>query len=321
MAQGPRRRGDDWGISSPVWKNMDKGETNMWDGNGGTVRKPAVAGMFYEADADDLRAEIERCFLSPFGPGRLPESSLSGARDIVGLVSPHAGLIYSGPTAAHGYLRLAEDGQPELAVLLGVNHRGYGDPVSVGITPAWRTPLGDVEVDAEAAKRIAALSGYASENELAHRIEHSLEVQVPFLQYLYGAKIRIVPVVMSLSVREPVALHAARDIGAAATEAVAGRNAVVIASTDFSHYESRESAEARDSLAIGHILEMDEEGLLRTVREMDISMCGAAPTAAGIAACRLMGAQTAVKLAYGTSGDISGDYSQVVGYASIEFRR
>lgn len=304
-----------------MWKNIRKGETHMWDGNEAPVRKPAVAGMFYEADADDLRAEIERCFLSPFGPGRLPEVDHSGKREIVGLVSPHAGLIYSGPTAAHGYYRLAEDGPPELAVLLGVNHRGYGDPVSVGVTAFWRTPLGDIEVDTGTARRIAALSGYAGENELAHRVEHSLEVQVPFLQYLFGAKLRIVPIVMSVSVREPVTLNVVRDIGAAVAEAVAGRNAVVIASTDFSHYESRESAESKDSRAIGHIQAMDEEGLLRTVREMDISMCGAAPTAAGMVACKRMGAQTAVRLAYGTSGDISGDYSQVVGYASVEFRK
>lgn len=294
----------------------------MSSGSGGlSVRKPAVAGMFYEASADELRAEIERCFLSPFGPGRLPMVETKGPRRIAGLVSPHAGLVYSGPTAAHGYFRLAEDGLPEIAVLIGVNHRGYGAPVAVGNQVVWRTPLGDVAVDAETAQRIVSLSNYAEEDELAHRIEHSLEVQIPFLQYLGQRRMRIVPVLIGVPVRDSGALAVAEDIGSAVAQAVEGRDAIVIASTDFSHYESRQSAEQKDSQAIRRILELDEKGLLETVSDLDISMCGVVPTAAVLAACKLLGAKSARQLSYNTSGDITGDHSRVVGYAAIEFDR
>ncbi len=291
----------------------------MSSGNSGpAVRVPAVAGMFYGAGADELRAEIERCFLSPFGPGRLPQLESQGPRRIIGLVSPHAGLIYSGPTAAHAYYRLAEDGLPEVAVLIGVNHRGYGDPVAVDTQTAWRTPMGDIEVDVETARRVVSFSGYAAEDELAHRIEHSLEVQLPFLQYLGQGHIRIVPILIGVSVRDLSALPLIQDLGTAVAKAVEGRSAVVIASTDFSHYESRESAERKDSEAIRHILAMNEKGLLDTVRDLDISMCGVVPTAAVLAACKALGAKSARQLAYSTSGDITGDHSQVVGYAAIE---
>lgn len=291
----------------------------MSSSNGGIpARDPAVAGMFYESGADELRAEIERCFLSPLGPGRLPEARSDGPRRVTGLVSPHAGLIYSGPTAAHGYLRLAEDGLPDLAVLLGVNHRGYGAPVAVGTAPTWRGPLGDAIVDTEVARQIASLSRYAEEDDTAHRMEHSIEVQVPFLQYAGGGHIRIVPVLIGVSVHDRDAQAVAEDVGAAVAEAVAGRRAVVIASTDFSHYESRQSAAHKDSEAIRHILALDESGLLDTVRRLDISMCGVLPTAATLVACKKLGAKSARELAYSTSGDITGDNAQVVGYAAIE---
>ncbi len=285
------------------------------------IREPAVAGMFYEAGADELRAEVEACFLSPLGPGRLPTANPGGPRRIAGLVSPHAGLIYSGPTAAHAYYRLAEDGLPEVAILLGVNHRGYGAPVAVDVRPAWRTPLGDAEIDVDLARSIVSLCEYAEEDELAHRMEHSLEVQVPFLQYVGRGHIRIAPVLMGIPVWDGAALTIARNLGAAVAEAVAGRDAVIIASTDFSHYESRESAERKDSQAIRDILRLDERALIETVRAQEISMCGVAPTAAALAACKRLGAKTARQLAYGTSGDVTGDYLQVVGYAAIELDR
>lgn len=288
------------------------------DSGGPSVRQPAVAGMFYGGGADDLRAEIERSFLSPLGPGELPAAATQGPRQIVGLVSPHAGLMYSGPTAAHAYSRLAEDGIPEIAVLLGVNHRGYGAMVAVDTEQIWRTPLGDAEVDTDTARRVVSLSRYAEEDELAHRIEHSLEMQVPFLQYIGQGRIRIVPILIGVPVHDQSALLVARDIGLALSKALEGRDAVIIASTDFSHYESRQSAERKDSQAVGRILEMDEKGLLDTVRDVNISMCGVVPTAAVVAACKLLGAKSARQLAYSTSGDITGDYTQVVGYAAIE---
>ncbi len=285
------------------------------------VREPAVAGAFYDSGADKLRAEIERCFLSPLGPSRLPEVNQDGPRRLVGLVSPHAGLVYSGPTAAHGYARVAEDGLPDVAVLIGVNHRGYGAPVAVGTTPAWRTPLGDAEVDVETGRRIAELSGCAEVDESAHRLEHSLEVQVPFLQYIGEGRIRIVPVLLGIPVWDESALSVASDLGTAVAKAVEGQNALVIASTDFSHYESRQSAGRKDSEAIRRITELDERALVETVRALDISMCGVVPTAAAITACKQLGAVSARLLAYGDSGDVTWDTSQVVGYAAVELSR
>ena len=313
-----------FGLAKPgavMEESIEKERRMFRDDGGRRVRQPAVAGMFYGADTDELRAEIERCFLSPYGPGRLPMPNPEGPRRIVGLVSPHAGLTYSGPTAAHGYYRLAEDGLPEVAVLIGVNHRGYGAPVAVDTQPVWRTPLGDTEIDLDTARKIASLSRYAEEDELAHRLEHSLEVQVPFLQYTGGGRIRMVPVLMGVPVWDKNALSVAEDVGESVAQAVAGRNAVVIASTDMSHYESRESAERKDSQAIRHILDLDEGGLLETVRDLDISMCGVVPVAAALAACRHLGVKSAAQLAYSTSGDITGDYSQVVGYTAIELDR
>lgn len=289
--------------------------------HGGSVRFPAVAGMFYEGDPDELLAEVERCFLSPYGPGQLPRANPEGDRRIAGLVSPHAGLIYSGPTAAHAYFRLAEDGLPDVAVLLGVNHRGYGAPVAVSALPVWRTPLGDAEIDLGVCERIASLSRRAEADELAHRQEHSLEVQVPFLQYIGGNRIRIAPVLVGVPVWDGDALSVAQDLGEAVAKAVEGRNAVIIASTDMSHYESRQSAGRKDSQAIRQILDLNERGLLETVREMEISMCGVVPTAAALSACKHLGAGSARQLAYSTSGDITGDHAQVVGYAAIELDR
>jgi len=287
-----------------------------------SVREPAVAGTFYKADPEDLRVEIEACFLGAGGPGKLPGAGPRGAGRIVGLISPHAGFIYSGPTAAHGYYRLAENDLPKVAVLLGPNHRGYGAPAAVGTHPAWRTPLGRVELDTAIARGIISSSRFAQEDSSAHQLEHSLEVQLPFLQYITGdSAVRIVPILVGISAWDGDSEAVVRDLGEAVAGALEGQDAIVVASTDFTHYESQQSAQRKDSEAIRRIIELDEMGLLEIVRRMDISMCGVVPTAVSIAACKRLGAKSARELAYRTSGDVTDDYAQVVGYASIELDR
>lgn len=284
------------------------------------IREPAVAGMFYPSDAAVLKEQIEASFLGPGGTGSLPVVNPGGPRNIVGLVSPHAGYIYSGSVAAWAYYRLAEDGLPEVVVLIGPNHRSYYPAVALTDEKAWRTPLGDISLDTSMAAGIASAYRPAVIEPIAHRAEHSLEVQVPFLQYIAGNKIKIVPILIgAIAGSTPDGeVGFARELGVVIAEQLRGRNAVVIASTDFSHYESSESSQQKDTRAISSILALDEEDLLCTVASMGISMCGVLPTAVTIAACKKLGAISARELVYRNSGDVTGDYSEVVGYAALE---
>lgn len=288
-----------------------------------SVREPAVAGTFYRAGADELRRQVESCFTAPGGPGSLPTVSPAGPRKIIGLVSPHAGLMYSGSVAAHAYHCLAEDGLPETAVLIGPNHRSYSPPIALSDERAWRTPVGEVALDTDTTREIASGCREAVIEPAAHRAEHSLEVQLPFLQYVAdsaGAAIRIVPILIGASAHDIMAggeAELARQLGSAVADALQGKNAVVIASTDFTHFETGEAAQNKDSRAISSILALDEKELLDTVAALDISMCGALPTAVMIAASKKLGATTARQLVYSNSGDVTGDYTEVVGYGAL----
>jgi AmmeMemoRadiSam system protein B len=276
------------------------------------VRRPYVAGSWYPGTAESLRREIERCFTHRLGYGRIPEVARDGLRLIIGLVSPHAGYMYSGPIASIGYGKLAEDGIPESVIMIGPNHTGLGSAVSVMAEGLWETPLGSVEIDTALAKAIVETSGIADVDDYAHRFEHSLEIQLPFLQYLYGSSFKIVPICMMLRDYDT-----ARELGESIASSVAGRNILILASTDLTHYEPHKIAVEKDRLAMEAILKLDAELLLKRVEENDISMCGSGPVATMIVACRKLGASRAELLGYATSGDITGDRSAVVGYASI----
>ena len=279
------------------------------------VREPAVAGQFYAGSSGRLRDEVAAAFRHRLGPGDLPELADAGPRDLIALVSPHAGYMYSGPAAAHGFAALAADGSPDIVVILGPSHRGGGAPIAVSGASAWRTPLGEVPVETELSRRLAEATGAAIDDS-AHAAEHSLEVQVPFLQALLGEGWRLVAAVIADHRPAPL-----RRFGEGLADVLQGLNALIVASTDFSHYVPQAMAEENDRLAIDAILNLDGDGLLATVDRHGISMCGAAPVAATLfAACR-MGARSARLLRYCTSGDTSGDYSAVVGYASIAISR
>ncbi|NJE49131.1 MEMO1 family protein [Thermococcus sp. 9N3] len=290
------------------------------------IRYPAVAGSFYPSD--EALIEMLEEFFRDLGE----EGS---ERRITAGVAPHAGYVFSGYTASRTYKAIFEDGLPDTFVILGPNHTGLGSPIAVYPEGEWLTPLGSIEVDAEMAKAIAKLSGIADLDELAHRYEHSIEVQVPFIQYLAelaGKKVRIVPITLGIQDED-----VSRALGKAIFEASEelGRDVVVIASTDFMHYgpmygyvpfraradELPHRIKEWDFRLIRRILDFDVDGLFRELREMRHTMCGPGAVGTAIVYSRLAGALEAELLHYTTSYEVSRSTEAVVGYASIVMRR
>ncbi len=280
------------------------------------IRRPTQAGAFYEGNAESLKKQIEDCFLHKFGPGKIPEVVEAGTRKIVGLVCPHAGYMFSGSVAVHAYYELALDGTPEVFVIFGPNHTGYGSALAVMNEGVWRTPLGDVEIDSETANQIVRESRIVDVDDSAHRFEHSIEVQLPFLQYLYGSKFKIVPICFLMQ-----DLSSAREVGQAVAKVLADKNAVIIASSDMTHYEPHERAAKKDRLALEAVEAMDEAKFYSIIETQRVSACGYGPIAALITAAKILGAKEAKLLCYKTSGDVIGDYSSVVGYAAVSFKK
>jgi AmmeMemoRadiSam system protein B len=280
------------------------------------VRRPIVASQFYEGNAEALKAQIESCFLNELGPQSIPEVNFhSHPRKIVGLICPHAGYLYSGPVAAHAYSALAYDGKPDTVVLLGPNHTGYGSALSLMREGIWSTPLGDVEVDSKIADLILHETNIVDVDELAHRYEHSLEVQLPFLQYLFGSQFKIVPVCFLMQ-----DFDSAVEVGRALVEALDASNSVVIASSDMTHYESAQSASSKDRAALKAIADLDEKLFYKTVEDRNITACGYGPITSLITYAKGVNAK-ATLLSYHNSGDVSGDHSSVVGYAAVSFSK
>jgi len=279
-------------------------------------RNPVVAGQFYEGTGPGLKAQIEKSFRHKIGTGKLPEVNVKGERKIIGLVSPHAGYMYSGPVAGHGFNALARDGIPETIILLGPNHQGIGSPVALSIADTWKTPLGRVRVDKETGEAIVNACSVVELDENAHRFEHSLEVQIPFLQYLYQDKFSIVAISML-----DQDIEICRALGKSIADAVKEKNIVIIASTDLTHYEPGEEAARKDKLVLDCILRLDPQGMLGVVQEFEISMCGPGPVATMLFAAKELGAKESVLLKYANSGDTGGDYRAVVGYASLLIRK
>jgi AmmeMemoRadiSam system protein B len=275
------------------------------------VRRPVVAGAFYPADPTRLRRSIEESFTHRLGPGGLPGEP-TGERTIISVVCPHAGYMYSGPVAAHSYLQLSNEGKPDTVVIIGPNHTGLGGPVSLGGSDAWETPLGSVEIDKDLTSAIFGSSDFIDVDEMAHVREHSVEVQLPFLQHIYG-EFKLVPICMGFQ-----DLEISRRLGGVLAEALKDRNALIIASTDLNHMEPQSIAEPKDRGVIDRILALDEEALQGWVRDRRVSMCGYGPVSATLVASKKLGATKAEFLAYSTSGDIIGGRSAVVGYTSIK---
>jgi len=261
------------------------------------MRPPAVAGQFYPGSAAQLGRQLDE--LMP------PEEEMP----VIGGVVPHAGYIYSGRIAAAVHSRLPKR---ETYVILGPNHHGIGSPVALS-RDSWRTPLGVVSPDLELADLLAG--SIIDQDETAHQHEHSIEVQIPFLQRRFG-DIRILAISMGMQ-DEETASEVGEEIAQAALKLK--RDCTVIASSDFTHYEPRDVARKVDSQLIEAILNMDIPQIYSRVYRYNASSCGIGPIASTIAASRLLGATSGKLLCYGTSGDVTGDYSQVVGYGAIVF--
>ena len=280
------------------------------------IRRPRVAGTFYEGNAESLKVQIENCFLQELGPKKRPKVNKNGPREILGLVCPHAGYMFSGPVAANAYYELASDGKPDTVVILGPNHTGYGSALALMNEGFWRTPLGDVEIDAETANRIVRETRLVDVDEVAHRFEHSIEVQLPFLQYLYGSDFKFVPICFQMQ-----DLSSAVEVGKALVEVLASKNAVVIASSDMTHYEPQGNAAVKDMAALKAVEAMDEKRFYLIIETRNVTACGYGPIAAVITAAKGLGAKEAKLLCYKSSGDVTGDYSSVVGYAAVSFKK
>ena len=280
------------------------------------LRRAQVAGSFYPGTKTALTREIEGCFSHRLGPGRLPVLAQVGERRLVGLVCPHAGYMYSGPVAARSYFELASDGKPATIVIIGPNHTGEGSGVSMMPEGVWETPLGQVEVDRETADAISKASEIIDLDDRAHLYEHSIEVQLPFLQFVLQSRFEFVPICMMMQDQET-----SSEVGNAVGNVLKNKDALIIASSDMTHYESADSAKRKDRLAIDAILALDEARLQETVESHRISMCGHGPVASMIAASKILDAKTARLLGYSTSGDITGDNSAVVGYLAVSIQK
>lgn len=286
------------------------------------MRQPIVAGQFYESDKKKLENQIKESFLHDFGPKKIPNATQS--KRIIGAISPHAGYFFSGAGAAFSFKEIGESKIPDTYIMLGLSHQGYRSCVSL---EDWETPLGIVKVDKEFCEKVIKNSSLKV-NEAAHRQEHSIEVQLPFLQFIaqeHKNNLKIAPIIVSPDIS---CANFARFIKKTIDET--DRKACIIASSDFTHYginygfipfsnNIKEKMHALDKKAIDLIIKMDASGFLDYTEETGATICGKYPIAVLIELCKLLGAKKGKLLKYYTSGDILGDYSNAVGYASIVF--
>lgn len=261
------------------------------------IRKPAVAGMFYDSDPARLQRVVR---------GFIKEEPKTEA---LGVIVPHAGYIYSGAVAGVVYSRITPR---ETYILLGPNHTGQGPAASVMCRGEWETPLGVMKIDQRLASSVLGGSELLEEDTSAHLREHAIEVQLPFLQVLGGGT--FVPItLMGIDYRD------CEEVASAIVEAVkaCNRPVLIVASSDMTHFESQESAGRKDRLALDKVEALDPEGLYHVVQDRRISMCGFIPSTIMLIAAKALGATRAAVVRYATSGDVTGDLDQVVGYAGV----
>jgi AmmeMemoRadiSam system protein B/AmmeMemoRadiSam system protein A len=267
------------------------------------IRHPSAAGYFYPASPAEIKSMLAR-FIDKDAP----------KEEVVGLLMPHAGYQYSGAVAGATLSRIKFK---DTFIIIGPSHSGLGKPFSVMPEGTWKTPLGDVEVDEELARKIISLSKYAEEDYRAHEDEHAVEVQVPFLQYI-KPDVRIVPVILAGA---SDAVY--KEIGHAIAQAIKElkREAVILASGDMTHHEPHEVAKRKDMAAVEAILALDSDELTRRYNDMHITMCAHGPVVTLMAAGKELGVTEAEFIMYQTSGETTGDYDAVVGYAGIIFKK
>ncbi len=289
-----------------------------------TTRQPVVAGQFYSGTKQALEQELKQCFTSARGCGKIPAEREEDA-SIKGLVVPHAGYLYSGAIASHAYCALAKHGVADTYILLGPNHTGIGSGISLMAKGSWQTPLGDISIDHTMTAQLQ--KDLIDDDPIGHQNEHSIEVQLPFLQYIHkDTPFQFVPI--SFLMQDQTTAH---EIGLLLATVIqnSSKNVVIIASTDFSHvgfnYRTMPPeglrvdtyAQKQDKLALDAILQLNPDRLIQTVEDHAISMCGYGPVAAMLYATKKLGATKAELLKYGTSYEIQPS-SSCVGYAALK---
>ena len=275
------------------------------------IRRPAVAGIFYPRDPFELNQAIERSFKDQrFGPNKLPPSG--SKRRIYGIVSPHAGYLYSSAVAANGFYEVSSMEFDDV-VMIGPNHYGIGTGAAIMNAGLWETPLGQVEINQELSSVISKNSEIIDLDDFAHSKDHCLEVQLPFVQYI-KKKFRIVPIILIMQDRQT-----AEDIGRSIAQSITNTKSLLIASSDFTHYESNSEAHRKDMELIKAILSLDILKFYTTLERENVSACGYGAIASIMTAAKNLGATKGELLKYATSGDIIGDTNTVVGYSSIVF--
>ncbi len=268
------------------------------------IRSPAVAGMFYENSPDVLRNNIVKLLDKAHVP--------ASVQAVCGIVAPHAGYIYSGQTAAHAY-KILKGKKYDCIVAIGPSHREYFDGISVYPGDAYRTPLGEVPVNCEIRSELINSNKSIFSADEGHRMEHSVEVQLPFLQFLFK-DLSFVPVIMGDQRRE-----LCYELSDALAKVLEHRNVLMVASSDLSHYHPAGEAEMMDKKVIRAIEKFDPDAFISSLEEESFEACGGGPVAVVMKTALKMGAKRAEVLNYSNSGDITGDRRSVVGYLAAAF--
>jgi MEMO1 family protein len=280
--------------------------------NNGPKRTPVVDGIFYPSKPVELKRLIEQSFRDQnFGPGKMPPSE--SKRRIYGIVSPHAGYVYSGAVAANGFYE-ASSMDFNNVVMIGPNHYGIGTGVAMMHDGVWETPLGQIEINQYLAAEISKHSAIFDFDDFAHSRDHCLEVQVPFLQYIKKNEFKIVPIVLILQ-----DIKTAMDIGRSIAQTIVNTKTLLIASSDFTHYETNSEAYRKDCELIKAILSLDISEFYAVLERLVVSACGYGAIGSIMKAVKDLGATKGELLKYATSGNITGDMNAVVGYSSIIF--
>ncbi len=275
------------------------------------IRTPAVSGTFYPENEKKLKNLIHECFMHPIGPGKT--SPTDSDEKIYGVICPHAGFVYSGPVACHSFYSLSASSS-KLAIIVGPNHYGIGQNVASMIDVSWKTPLGLVEVDSDSVLELREDLDILEIDSFSHSREHSIEVQIPMLQEVFSDKMKILPISLINQEQKTATL-----VGSAIAKIAQEKDALLIGSSDFTHYEENGFAHNQDQALIDPILKLDVDEFYKILYERKVTACGFGAIASIMTACKELGATQGKLLKYATSGDISGDKSSVVGYASIIF--
>jgi len=275
------------------------------------IRTPAVSGTFYPENEKKLKNLIHECFMHHIGPGKI--SPTDSDEKIYGVICPHAGFVYSGPVACHSFYSISAS-TSNLAIIVGPNHYGIGQNVASMIDVSWKTPLGLVEVDSDSVLKLREHLEILEIDSFSHSKEHSIEVQIPILQEVFSDEMKILPISLINQEQKTTTL-----VGSAIAKIAQEKDALLIGSSDFTHYEENGFAHRQDLALIDPILKLDVDEFYKILYERKVTACGFGAIASIMTACKELGATQGKLLKYATSGDVSGDKSSVVGYASIIF--